>query len=220
MRILVTAGATREPIDSIRYISNFSSGRTGAMLTQYLADKGHEVTHLSGVGSAEPNVSNKMDKMSSRTFESYSSLESLLISELSLRSYDLIIHAAAVGDFSLTKPFLGKLESNQSLQLDLKPNPKLILKLRSMIPAQFPQPVIVGFKLTCTQDPQERQEAILKLSMTPDVDFVVHNDYSEIQDRDHHPFYIYQKQKMVATCTGTHQLTEQLLMLIKRKNEL
>jgi phosphopantothenoylcysteine decarboxylase/phosphopantothenate--cysteine ligase len=217
MRILVTAGATREPIDSIRYISNFSTGRTGAMLSQYLAERGHEVTHLAGKGSYEPNLTTNITL---RSFETFSSLESLLFSELNVKRYDLIIHAAAVGDFSLAQPFTGKLESNQDLQLDLKPNPKLILKIRSMIPANYPQPVLVGFKLTSTQVPQERQDAILKLSMTAEVDFVVHNDFSEIQDRDHHPFYIYQGDKSVATCIGTHQLADQLLLLMRRKYEL
>lgn len=217
MRILITAGATREPIDSIRFISNFSTGRTGAMLAQYLAEQGHEVTYLAGTGAAEPKSS---DKITRRTFESFSSLESLLLAELSLTPYDSIIHAAAVGDFSLATPFIGKLESNHELKLDLIPNPKIILKLRSMIPQKFRQPVLVGFKLTSTQDPQERQDAILKLSMAPDIDFVVHNDFSEIQDRDHHPFYIYQGDKTVATCIGTHHLTEQLLLLMRRKNEI
>jgi phosphopantothenate---cysteine ligase (CTP) len=217
MRILVTAGATREPIDSIRYISNFSTGKTGSMVTQYLMEQDHEITYLAGMGAAEPTSSPKITR---RTFESFSSLESLLLSELSLKPYDAIIHAAAVGDFSLASPFIGKLESNQDLKLELKPNPKLILKIRSMIPRNFPQPMLVGFKLTCTQVPQERQDAILKLSMAPELDFVIHNDYSEIQDRDHHPFYIYQGDKAVATCIGTHQLTDQLLLLMRRKNEL
>jgi phosphopantothenoylcysteine decarboxylase/phosphopantothenate--cysteine ligase len=40
MKVLVTSGATREPIDSVRYISNLSSGRTGAAICEALAARG------------------------------------------------------------------------------------------------------------------------------------------------------------------------------------
>ena len=52
-RVVVTSGATREPIDSVRYISNMSSGRTGAMICEALAARGFEVTQVAGVDSAQ-----------------------------------------------------------------------------------------------------------------------------------------------------------------------
>ena len=52
-KVVVTSGATREPIDSVRYISNMSSGRTGAMICEALAARGFEVTQVAGVDSAQ-----------------------------------------------------------------------------------------------------------------------------------------------------------------------
>ncbi|MGH7994919.1 MAG: phosphopantothenoylcysteine decarboxylase, partial [Opitutaceae bacterium] len=53
MKILITAGASREAIDAVRFISNVSSGRTGAALADALVALGHRVTMLRGHGSAE-----------------------------------------------------------------------------------------------------------------------------------------------------------------------
>ena len=52
MKVLVTSGATREPIDSVRFISNLSSGKTGAAICDALAARGFEVTQLHGIDSA------------------------------------------------------------------------------------------------------------------------------------------------------------------------
>ena len=51
MKVIVTSGATREPIDSVRFISNLSSGRTGAMVAGALATRGFQVTHVAAVDS-------------------------------------------------------------------------------------------------------------------------------------------------------------------------
>ncbi|HEY0945944.1 MAG TPA: phosphopantothenoylcysteine decarboxylase, partial [Opitutaceae bacterium] len=48
MNILLTAGATREPIDDVRFLSNVSTGATGAALAESLAAAGHAVTLLRG----------------------------------------------------------------------------------------------------------------------------------------------------------------------------
>lgn len=48
LRILVTAGPTREPIDTVRYISNRSSGKTGYQIARSARRRGHDVTLISG----------------------------------------------------------------------------------------------------------------------------------------------------------------------------
>ena len=50
-KVIVTSGATREPIDSVRFISNFSSGRTGAAICEALAARGFQVIQVAGVES-------------------------------------------------------------------------------------------------------------------------------------------------------------------------
>ncbi len=53
-RILITAGGTREPIDSVRYIGNMSSGRTASRLADELTDAGHRVTWLGAEDAVTP----------------------------------------------------------------------------------------------------------------------------------------------------------------------
>ena len=48
MKLLITAGPTREPIDPVRYLSNRSSGKMGYALAEAAAARGHEVTLISG----------------------------------------------------------------------------------------------------------------------------------------------------------------------------
>jgi len=51
---LITAGATREPIDPVRFISNRSSGRMGFALASAARDRGAEVTIVAGITSVDP----------------------------------------------------------------------------------------------------------------------------------------------------------------------
>ena len=53
MRVLVTAGPTREYIDTVRFISNASSGRMGCAVARAAAEAGHDVTLLLGPGVAD-----------------------------------------------------------------------------------------------------------------------------------------------------------------------
>ena len=50
MKILITTGPTREPIDAVRFISNRSSGRMGVAIAKAAINAGHQVTILHGPG--------------------------------------------------------------------------------------------------------------------------------------------------------------------------
>jgi phosphopantothenoylcysteine synthetase/decarboxylase len=113
--------------------------------------------------------------------------------ELGSNHYDAVIHAAAVGDYSLESiesqgkilaNGKGKLESTgDTLTICLKKNPKLVDGLRAI--SKNPKIQIVAFKLTNTSDPTERQDAIASLAKHARPDFIVHNDLSEITERQH-----------------------------------
>ena len=51
LRLLITSGATREPIDDVRFVTNVSTGGTGAALARAFAQRGHQVTLLRGQGA-------------------------------------------------------------------------------------------------------------------------------------------------------------------------
>jgi len=103
MRIIVTAGPTRERIDAVRFITNASSGKMGCAVAATAARAGHEVTLLAGesVSAAGLPESCAVDR-----FVSAEDLRNLL--EKQFGDCGALVMAAAVGDFRLEKPFTGK----------------------------------------------------------------------------------------------------------------
>jgi len=96
-KILITAGATREYIDPVRFISNPSTGKMGYALSKQAALLGADVTLLTHKGCLElPYRINRVEY-----FDDVDSLKNL-INEL-INHYDLIIMAAAVGDIKIKK---------------------------------------------------------------------------------------------------------------------
>ncbi|MDZ4730368.1 MAG: bifunctional phosphopantothenoylcysteine decarboxylase/phosphopantothenate--cysteine ligase CoaBC [Xanthomonadales bacterium] len=205
--ILITAGGTREPIDSVRYIGNFSSGRTAASLCDALTRAGHEVLWLGAESAQRPSL-----PCEQRTYVSFTDLHNSLQEMLSRQTFDAVIHAAAVSDYSVDRIQQGdtviaaghaKLSSNEEISLHLKPNPKLLDQLRGWSKNQ--QVWIIGFKLTDTADPALRSQAILQLFERARVDAVVHNDLQQIR-LDSHPFALHYASGQAESCADVEQL--------------
>ncbi|HEY9247925.1 MAG TPA: phosphopantothenoylcysteine decarboxylase, partial [Rariglobus sp.] len=94
MRILITSGATREPIDAVRFLSNVSTGRTGALLADDLAQHGHAVTLLRGEAAASAGR-----VAATEVFSSTDNLQARLRRLLGAGGFDAVIHCAAVSDY-------------------------------------------------------------------------------------------------------------------------
>ena len=215
-RILITAGGTREPIDSVRYIGNMSSGRTAACVTDELARAGHHVTWLGAKDAVQPDLPGETER-----FSSFNDLAMQLESLLGANEYDVVIHAAAVSDFSvatmsseqgeaLEKP--GKLPSGADLLLRLKPNPKLLGRIKTW--SKNPEIQVIGFKLTDTADQQLRFEAVKKQFEDSKVDAVVHNDFSDIK-RDAHSFCLHRLKQEPVFCADARVLARTINSLME-----
>ncbi len=151
MRCLVTAGPTFEPLDAVRRLTNFSSGRLGSELVNFLTARGHEVTLLIGqqaVWRGERHCHQAI------TFTTTADLRGRL-ETLTSQPIDAIFHAAAVSDFGFGKIWrrssrgelhevqAGKVSTRQgTLLAELVPTPKIISDLRRW----FPQARLVGWK--------------------------------------------------------------------------
>lgn len=209
-RILITAGGTREPIDTVRYIGNLSSGRTAARLADELAAAGHRVTWLGAEDAIEPG-----SPCEKARFRSYADLDSQLQKLLAAADFDVVIHAAAVSDFSVAAVLTpegdpldnrqGKLSSGSDLLLRLKPNPKLLNRIRGW--SKNPGVRVIGFKLTDTADLQQRLEAVKKQFGESGVDAVVHNDLGDISS-DAHPFWLHTLSASPVACADTRALAK------------
>lgn len=186
MKVLVTSGATREPIDSVRFVSNLSSGRTGAAICDALVTRGMDVTHVHGVDSA---VSIRVARR--EAFTDHLSLDMILRRHLRDRDYGAVVHAAAVGDFSVDgTPSETKIESGKELTVRLKPTPKIIERIRGYAGAQ--DLLLVGFKLTHDPDPENQARAARELLLRSHARFVVQNDVSTLESGDGHIFAVHE----------------------------
>ena len=151
MHCLVTAGPSYEPLDEVRRLTNFSTGRLGSELVNFLAARGHEVTLLIG---QQASFHGERHATRAETFTTTADLRER-IRACSERGVDAMFHAAAVSDFSFGKIWSrsvqgevtevkgGKISTRQgTLLAELAPTPKIITELR----AWFPKARLVGWK--------------------------------------------------------------------------
>jgi phosphopantothenoylcysteine decarboxylase/phosphopantothenate--cysteine ligase len=134
-RILVTAGATREFIDPVRFISNPSSGKMGYALAKAAWMRGGEVVLISGKTDVPaPRGINLI------TVVSVSEMHKAVMSNLDWAT--IVIKAAAVGDYRPVETFQGKLKkSSKEFTLKLKRTEDILLDVGKMKDGR----IIVGF---------------------------------------------------------------------------
>ncbi|MFK7789618.1 MAG: phosphopantothenoylcysteine decarboxylase [Phycisphaeraceae bacterium] len=121
MRILITAGPTREPIDDVRFISNRSSGQMGFALAEAASSAGHDVTLLLGPVLLPPSVADQVNVI---RFNTTADLESLLAEHFP--KCDVLIKAAAVADYRPVTLIKGKTPRSSGLSIHLEPTPDLV----------------------------------------------------------------------------------------------
>lgn len=121
--VLITAGATREEIDPVRFLSNRSSGRMGFALAEAAHARGAEVTVVAGATSAEPPASVELLRASSAE-----EMREAVMKEIS--GATIFIAAAAVSDYRPTMRATGKIKkSAESLTLNLEPTPDILAEV-------------------------------------------------------------------------------------------
>jgi phosphopantothenoylcysteine decarboxylase/phosphopantothenate--cysteine ligase len=137
LKLLVTAGGTREPIDSVRFVGNRSSGRMGFALAEEAAGLGADVTVIAANVALErsPRV---------RYVEVATAAELKDACEREFPGADVLLMAAAVADYRPTRAAQTKLKKDKSeaLTLDLERTDDIIAALAA---ARRPGQTIVGF---------------------------------------------------------------------------
>jgi len=151
MHFVVTAGPTFEPLDRVRRLTNFSTGRLGMQLAFSMAQRGHKATLLLSEQAVHRGPLRGVDVIS---FTTTTSLRDVL-QDVSKVKVDAVFHAAAVCDFTFGDVWRtdeagervavqgGKLSTRDGpLIAELLPTPKLIAELRDLYPDSW----IVGWK--------------------------------------------------------------------------
>ncbi|MFX1504317.1 MAG: bifunctional phosphopantothenoylcysteine decarboxylase/phosphopantothenate--cysteine ligase CoaBC [Promethearchaeota archaeon] len=168
-KVLITAGPTREAIDSVRFVSNKSSGRMGIELAKEASARGAEVVLIAGECTAKlPDYINTKHVVSTDDFIR------AVKDEISSNNYDIFISAAAVSDYKPTECIEGKISSDniEELRIDMKLTPKIINVARKKDLNLF----IVGFKAETNVSKSELIERAYNRLVKSDVDLFVAND--------------------------------------------
>jgi phosphopantothenoylcysteine decarboxylase / phosphopantothenate---cysteine ligase len=112
LKVLVTAGGTREPIDSVRFIGNSSSGRMGFALAHASRERGAEVTLVAAnVGLATPPGVTRCEVVTAAELKA--------ACEREFPGCDVLLMAAAVADFAPAAPTDGKLKKAERTRMEL-----------------------------------------------------------------------------------------------------
>jgi len=167
LRVLVTAGGTREPIDSVRFIGNSSSGRMGFALAASAHRRGAEVTLVAANVGIEPPAGVTIHRV-------HSAAELEQSCEREFPACDVLLMAAAVADFRPTSPEDGKIKKGgrSHLTIELEPTPDVLCSLSVQ---RRPGQTLVAFAAEHGADALEHARAKLA---GKGVDAVVFNDIS------------------------------------------
>ncbi|MBD0371711.1 MAG: bifunctional phosphopantothenoylcysteine decarboxylase/phosphopantothenate--cysteine ligase CoaBC [Pyrinomonadaceae bacterium] len=122
-RLLVTAGATREEIDPVRFLTNRSSGRMGFAIARAAQERGAEVTIVAGSTTTEP-------PQRVRTLRALSAEEMRAAVMKEIEGATMFISAAAVSDYRPAKRESNKIKkSGERLTLELEPTPDILAEV-------------------------------------------------------------------------------------------
>jgi phosphopantothenoylcysteine decarboxylase/phosphopantothenate--cysteine ligase len=166
LRILVTAGATLEPLDPVRYMSNRSSGKMGYALARAARMRGAKVTLVSGPTALKPPRDVALSRV--KTTEE---MRRAVLAEC--QQYDVIIKAAAVLDWRPKETAAHKIKKGRGVQtLELVENPDILAELGCSRGNR--RCVLVGFAAETQDLIANAQEKLKKKNL----DLIVVNDVS------------------------------------------
>jgi phosphopantothenoylcysteine decarboxylase/phosphopantothenate--cysteine ligase len=167
LRVLVSAGGTREPIDSVRFIGNSSSGRMGVAIATAASERGAHVTLVAAnVALATPSGIERRDVVTAAELARACAAE--------FPRCDVLLMAAAVADFTPSAPVEGKIRKSGQTRLEISLEPTEDV-LSGLAVARRDGQTIVGF--AAEHGPQALAGAREKL-LGKGLDAVVVNDIS------------------------------------------
>ena len=209
---LVVVGGTREPIDSVRFIGNRSSGKQGIALANAIKTRGGKVSIVAI--NLEQNLSAFSEVHTAST-----ALEvEKLVNELAGKS-DAVLMPAAIGDFRVEEVNEGKLHRSTQSELDLHlvANPDILASLSGLLGSDRRQ-VLVGFAAHAASYEQETlEEAAQQKLKTKNIDVVVANDVSNgaVFDADENSVLIVSHQETLAVAGTKDDVASAVLDFIK-----
>jgi phosphopantothenoylcysteine decarboxylase / phosphopantothenate---cysteine ligase len=196
-KILVTAGATSEEIDPVRVITNKSSGRMGVYIAEEAFLRGAEVTLIRGINSIEPTYHFKDIKITTVND---------LFQEIkkNIKKNGIMIHSAAVSDFTINNRHNAKIKSSENLHLELTPTTKIFEKIKKI----NKNVILIGFKAEYNVSNKILVDRAYDLLKSSDAELVVANDVGKEKrgfDAETNEVYIINKNKKIKHLKLSHK---------------
>jgi phosphopantothenoylcysteine decarboxylase/phosphopantothenate--cysteine ligase len=162
VRVLVTAGGTREPLDPVRYVGNRSSGKQGYAIAEVAAERGALVTLVTTVSRPLPAGIEVIE---------VETAEQMLHAVLQvLAQKDVVVMAAAVADFRPASPAVDKIKKHDGVpHVELVPTPDI---LREIAAVRSSGQLVVGFAAETT----DLVESARRKLQQKNLDLIVAND--------------------------------------------
>ena len=220
MHILITSGGTSEAIDSVRSITNHSTGSLGKILAEMALAKGHQVTLITTPTALKPDPHPQLRLLLIKNVE-----ELLTQMEKEVPHHQVLIHAMAVSDYTPVEEvekaqdlhtFIhrenqeAKISSKEEYQvLFLKKNPKII----SLVKEWNPAIQLIGFKLLVDVSSEELIQVARESLVKNHASMIVANDLTKIQNGQHQAYLVTDDQVLEAS-TKT-EIAEAILRYIK-----
>jgi len=206
--VVITAGPTRETIDPVRFISNPSSGKMGYALAQAAQEMGAQVTLISGPVTLPVPIGVEVIQV-----ESAVDMHAAVFAVI--RTAQLFIATAAVGDYRVMNPASQKLSKTATLQLELVANPDIVADVAALAD----KPFCVGFAAQ-THD-------VLTLGLDKliqkNLDMICVNDVSQLgigfNSDDNAVTVLWQNGERRFDCMPKSRLAKELIKLIKERYE-
>lgn len=181
MKVLITSGGCKAPIDEVRHIGNFSSGRYGCEIARSFIAEENQVFFLREKGSQALNYDSYLNTRHSRTVEYTDYNDYVAKVKRYTREFkpDVIISAAAISDY-IPKKVAGKISSTEDeITITLVKTQKVLKLFRDLAP----DALIVGFKLLVSPTLPEISEAVKKV-FNNGADIVIYNDLIKLREGD------------------------------------
>ncbi|VVA43946.1 Coenzyme A biosynthesis bifunctional protein CoaBC [Candidatus Roizmanbacteria bacterium] len=184
-KVIITAGRTSEKIDEVRSITNRSSGKMGVALAEECYLRGADVLLLRAKNSISPRYLIK-----EKIFNTAEELLQLI--KVNINDTDLFFQVAAVSDFKVAQSVEGKISSDNSVNLKLIPQIKIINQIKKL----SPKTKLIAFKAGYGLSEKELiKEATKKLEESK-ADFIIANDISRTDrgfESDNNEVYVISK---------------------------
>lgn len=204
VKVLITAGPTREDMDPVRFISNRSSGRMGYAIASAAQALGAKVTLISGPVTLAPPTQ-------VTTIPVYSAQDMLDAVLHQVATTDIFIATAAVADYRPVQVESQKIKKSQdTMQLALEKNPDIISHVTQLLNPPF----TVGFAAETDQVTEYAKDKLQRKKM----DMIAANQVGvagtgfDSEDNALHVFW--QNGEMEFPCCSKKQLAKQLMLLI------